>query len=94
MSEDTQPSVGNDLPPGPKYLVDGAGNRIAVVLDIAMYNALIERLEDYEDAEWARDYEARKAAGLLTPEESEMIPLEQAAAEIQAEWGALERKAG
>ena len=51
-------------------------------------------LEDYEDAEWARDYEARKAAGLLTPEEREMIPLEQVTGEIQAEWDALERKAG
>ena len=94
MSEATQPDVGNTATAGPQYLVDGVGNRIAVVLDIATYDRLIERLEDYEDAEWAREYEARKAAGLLTPDERDTIPLDQAIAEIEAEWSAMERKAG
>ena len=33
-----------------KYLVDEHGKRTAVQLDIATYNALLEHLEDLEDA--------------------------------------------
>ena len=94
MSETSQPSAANSPHTGPQYLVDSVGNRIAVVLDLATYERLIERLEDYEDAEWAREYEARKAAGLLTPDERDTIPLDQAIAEIEAEWATVERKAG
>ncbi len=77
---------------GPQFLVDSKGNRIAVVLDIPSYNALIEQLEDYEDTEWARDYTERKAAGLLTPDELDVIPFEQAMAEIDAERAVAELK--
>lgn len=44
---------------------------------------LVEALEDEEDAAWAREYEARKASGRLTPDEQEAIPLDQAIAEIE-----------
>ncbi len=42
-------------------------------------------IEDLQDAAWARDYEARKAAGLLTPEERDPLPWDQARAEIECE---------
>ena len=68
-----------------QYMTDADGNRIAVVLDLDTYNQLIERLEDYEDMEWAREYEARRRASQLKSDELEMIPFEQAMAEIDAE---------
>ena len=75
------------------YLVDSTGHRIAVLLDIETYEQLIQRLEDYEDAADARDYEARERAGLLTPDEREVITLDQAMAEIEAECVASEQSA-
>ena len=77
-----------------RYLVDADGNRVGVVLDIETYQQMLERLEDLEDAEWAREYEARKAAGLRTTEERELIPLDQAIAEIEAEWATVEHQDG
>jgi len=77
-----------------RYLTDADGNQIAVVLDLDIYRQMIDRLEDFEDAEWARDYELRKAAGQLTPDELETMPLDQAIAEIEAEWRQQGRKAG
>lgn len=38
------------LKPKEKYVVDEHGKKTAVVLDIAAYEALIEHLEDLEDA--------------------------------------------
>ncbi len=58
-----------------------------------MYRQMIERLEDLEDTEWARDYEVRKASGQLTPEELDTLPLDKARAEIDRER-AETRKAG
>ena len=39
-----------------RFLVDSAGNKVAVVLDNQTYEALIQRLEDLEDMQEARDY--------------------------------------
>jgi hypothetical protein len=58
----------------PQFVTDKNGVRIAVVLDIEEYEKLLEELED-RDA--IREYEAAKAAGEVP------IPLEQALAEIR-----------
>lgn len=42
-------------------------------------------IEDLQDAAWARDYEVRKAAGLLTPDELDVLPWDEALAEIERE---------
>jgi|GEM_PF-6020876 len=68
-----------------QFVVDDVGNRVAVLLDIDTYNALIEAVEDAEDVAWARDYEARKAAGVLTEDEQETIPIEEVIAEVQGQ---------
>ena len=57
-----------------QYLVDAEGNRIKVVLDLADYQRLLEELEELESL---RAYDAAKAA------EEEVIPFEQAIAEIE-----------
>ncbi|MGF1567017.1 MAG: hypothetical protein ACFCVD_02890 [Nodosilinea sp.] len=57
-----------------RYLVDGQGNRIGVVLDIATYQQLLAKLEELEEL-YAFDMAA--ASG------DEAIPLEQAIAEIE-----------
>jgi hypothetical protein len=56
------------------YVVDGQGNPIGVVLDIADYRRLLEELEELESI---RAYDAAKASG------DEAIPFEQAIAEIE-----------
>lgn len=94
MSDEVQPQAPDSAAIGPQYLIDSAGNRIAVVIPIAVYEQLIERLEDYEDAAWAQQYADRKAAELLMPDELDGLPLDQAFAEIEAERAALERKVG
>lgn len=38
----------------PQFLIDPEGKRLSVLLPIAEYEALIERLEDLEDLEDAR----------------------------------------
>jgi len=58
----------------PQFVTDENGVRIAVVLDIEDYEEL---LEDLEDMEAFRDYEAAKTSGEVP------IPLEQALAEIR-----------
>jgi|tagenome__1003787_1003787.scaffolds.fasta_scaffold19779995_2 hypothetical protein len=57
-----------------RFLVDEEGHRISVVLDIAEYQAI---LEDLEELESIRAYDAAKASG------DEAIPFEQALQEIQ-----------
>lgn len=69
-----------------RFLIDDAGNKVAAVLDLETYEQIVQRLEDLEDAEAAREYDAREAAGQLTLEEQQGVPLEQAFAEIEAEW--------
>jgi hypothetical protein len=56
------------------YVVDEQGNRIGVVLDIADYQKLLEEVEELEAI---RAYDAAKASG------DEAIPLEQAILEIE-----------
>jgi len=57
-----------------RYLVDGEGNRIGVVLDIKEYHRLLQELEELETI---RTYDAAKAPG------NEAIPFEQAVTEIE-----------
>ncbi len=71
-----------------RYIIDTAGKRVGVILDMATFERIIELLEDAEDEAWAADYERRKAAGQLTPDELETVPLDQAIAEIEAQWAA------
>jgi len=57
-----------------RYLVDDAGNRIGVVLDVREYRRLLKEVEELESI---RAYDAAKASG------DETIPFEQAVAEIE-----------
>ena len=72
----------------PHYLTDAEGNRTAVVLDLETYRAMLEAREDAADRDFARDYEAREATGLLTPDELDVMPLDRVIAEIEAVWAA------
>ncbi len=45
-------------------------------------------IEDLQDAAWARDYEARKVAGRLTPDELDVLPWDEAREEIERERAA------
>jgi PHD/YefM family antitoxin component YafN of YafNO toxin-antitoxin module len=57
-----------------RYIIDEKGNRVGVVLDIADYQRLLEELEELESI---RAYDAAKA------DSDEVIPFEQAVAEIE-----------
>jgi hypothetical protein len=57
-----------------RYLMDGNGNRIGVVLDIEDYQRLLQELEELNSI---RAYDAAKASG------DEVIPFEQAVREIE-----------
>lgn len=57
-----------------RYVVDGKGNRIGVLLDVRDYRKLLEELEELE---CIRAYDAAKASG------DEATPFEQAVAEIE-----------
>jgi hypothetical protein len=61
-------------PKSQKYLVDGEGNRVGVVLDIREYQALID---DLEELDAVRAYDAAKASG------EQAIPFEQAIEDIE-----------
>jgi PHD/YefM family antitoxin component YafN of YafNO toxin-antitoxin module len=56
------------------FVIDAKGNPIGVILDIAEYRKLLEELEELESI---RAYDAAKASGDAT------IPFEQAVAEIE-----------
>jgi len=60
----------------PQFVTDPDGNRLTVLLPIAEYQALIERLEDLEDLRDARDALERIERG-----EEETIPWEAVKAE-------------
>lgn len=60
--------------PKERFLTDEHGKRVAVVLDIAEYNRMIDELEELEDV---RAFDAAKA-----PREKP-IPLDQALAEVE-----------
>lgn len=57
-----------------RYVVDEKGARISVLLDIADYRHLLEELEELESI---RAYDAAKASG------EKAIPFEEAVAEIE-----------
>jgi hypothetical protein len=57
-----------------RFIVDENGQRIGVLLDIEDYQRLLEELEELEAI---RAYDAAKASG------DEVLPLEQALAEIE-----------
>ena len=57
-----------------RFIVDENGRRIGVLLDIADYQRLLEELEELDAM---RAYDAAKASG------DEVLPLEQALAEIE-----------
>ncbi len=56
-----------------QYLTDREGNRVKVVLDIEQFQQMLEDLEELDDI---RAYDAAKASG------DEAIPFDQAMAEI------------
>ena len=56
------------------YLVDGQGQRIAVLIDIEQYQKMLDELEELESI---RQYDAAKSAG------DEAIPFDQAIEEIE-----------
>ncbi len=60
--------------PKPRFVVDDRVEKTAVILNIAEYRKL---LEEAEELEAIRAYDAAKAAG------DEAIPFEQAVAEIE-----------
>ena len=62
------------LPLKERFIVDENGQRVGVLLDIEDYRRL---LEDLEELEAIRAYDAAKASG------DEAVPLEQALAEIE-----------
>lgn len=57
-----------------RYVIDESGNRIGVILDIADYEKLLEEIEELESI---RAYDAAKASG------DESIPFAQAVDEIE-----------
>ena len=57
-----------------QFLVDEAGNRVGVLLDIAEYQSMLEQLEELESI---RAYDLAKASG------EKAIPFEQAVQEIE-----------
>lgn len=59
-----------------RYLTDDSGDRIGVMLEIAEYDALLEKIEDLEAA---LEYDRAKAAG------EQPVPLERALEEIERE---------
>ncbi len=57
-----------------RFMVDGDGRKVAVVLDVTVYEKL---LEDAEELETLRAYDRAKAS------EDEVLPLEKAISEIE-----------
>ncbi|GIV58085.1 hypothetical protein GQ464_010825 [Rhodocaloribacter litoris] len=58
----------------PRYVTDLEGNRVAVILDLDLYEQLLEAAEELEEI---RAYDEAKASG------DEAIPFEQAIREIE-----------
>ncbi len=61
---------------GARYIIDEQGNRVAVVLDIEVYQRILEELEDLEAI---RAYDDAKAS------QEPPIPLEEALRTIESE---------
>lgn len=64
------------IPKPQSFLVDGEGNRVGVVLDLRDYQVLLEEVEELESI---RAYDAAKASG------ENAIPFEQAIDEIESQ---------
>jgi hypothetical protein len=62
------------IPPKERFIVDENSQRVSVLLDIEDYRQF---LEDLEELEAIRAYDAAKASG------DEAVPLEQALVEIE-----------
>jgi len=60
----------------PQFVTDADGKRLSVILPIAEYEALVERLEDLEDLEDAREVLSQVERG-----EEDTIPWEAVKAE-------------
>ncbi len=73
----------------PQHIVDHEGRVTAVVLDVADWERLVAAFERLEDLDDVRAYDAAKAALA----DDELIPWEQAKAELEAEWVATEPEA-
>lgn len=58
---------------GSRYVTDERGKRVAVILEMEQYEAMIEAVEELEDI---RAFDSAKASG------DESIPVEQALREI------------
>lgn len=76
-----------------QFVVDDQGNRVAVLLDLATYERLVEDAELAEDLAFAQDYTARKAAGQLTEDEQATVPLDQVLAEFEARHADADQQA-
>ena len=63
----------------PRYLTDGDGRRLGVVLDVDHYRQLLDALEEVEAL---RAYDEAKASG------DEAVPFEDVVREIEAGRGA------
>lgn len=61
-------------PASPRFVTDDEGNRVAVIVDLAFYDELLEAFEELEDI---RAYDEAKEEG------GEAIPFEQAMKEIE-----------
>jgi hypothetical protein len=59
-----------------RYVVDGTGNRVAVLIDIEQYQKVLEALEELEAIS---AYDEAKASG------GEIIPFDQAIKEIESQ---------
>lgn len=57
-----------------RFITDGAGNRVAVILDLQEYQQILEAMEELEDI---RAYDKAKAS------KDETIPFEQIIREIE-----------
>ncbi len=65
-----------------RYITDAEGNRVAVVLNLETFERLIEMIEDYEDREAIREYEAKRAAG---HPDAETVPWSEVRAQLDAQ---------
>jgi hypothetical protein len=61
-----------------RFVVDDAGNRVGVLLDIEEYRSMLEQVEELESI---RAYDLAKASG------EEPVPFEQAVQELERERG-------
>ena len=66
-----------------QYITDADGNRIAVIVPLAVYERLLDAYEDQADLAAVRAYDAAKAAG----EDLGEMPWEAYTAQVEARDG-------